>query len=264
MSDELKDIVMSRIRKDVMLGTLAKGTRYDNRSFEEFRPIRVQKGALKSAEGSALACIGNTKVLASVKFDIATPFSDRPREGVLISNAELLCLASPSFESGPPDENSIEFARIVDRAVRSAECVDLKSFFVSEGKVVSLFLDLYVLDHAGNFIDAGTLAATAALLDAKMPKIEDGKIIRGEYTGPLNPRELPISTTMVKVGGNWLVDPSREEELVQDCRITISTTEKHVCTIQKGKGSLTKQELFDCMDMSFKRGSEIRSMLLQG
>jgi exosome complex component RRP42 len=262
MGDELKDIVMSQIRKDVMLATLAKGTRYDGRDFGSFRKVEVQKGVLDSAEGSALACIGGTKVLASVKFDIVTPFSDRPKEGVLISNAELLPTASPSFETGPPDENSIEFARIVDRAVRSAECVNLKSFFVEEGKVISLFLDLYVLDHSGNFIDAGTLAASAALANAKMPKIENAKMIRGEYSGPLNARPLPVSVTMVKVGGKWLVDPSREEELVQDCRITIATTDEHVCAIQKGKGSLSRAELMDNIDIAFKRGSELRSIVL--
>jgi len=261
MGQEFKDIVMSRIKREVMLTTLAKGTRYDERAFDQFRKINIQKNVLKSADGSALASIGGTKVLASVKFDVATPFSDRPKEGVLITNAELLPTASPSFETGPPDENSVEFARIVDRAVRSAECVDLGSFFIEDGKVISLFLDLYVLDHAGNFIDAGTLAATAALTCAKFPKVENAKIIRGEYTGPLAPRALPISTTMCKVGNHWLVDPSRDEELVQDCRITIATTDKHVCTIQKGKGMLSKAELLDNIDIAFKRGNEIRSML---
>jgi exosome complex component RRP42 len=261
MSDELKDIVMSRIRKDVLMTTLAKGARYDGRPFDAFREIGIQKGALSSADGSALVSIGGSKVLASVKFDIMTPFSDRPTEGVLISNAELLPTASPSFEPGPPNENSIEFARIVDRAVRSAECVDLKSFFVTEGKVISLFLDLYVIDHAGNFIDAGTLAATAALTNAKMPKIEENKIIRGEYTGPLNPRALPISVTTAKVGNYWLVDPSRDEELAHDGRITIATTENHVCAIQKGKGSITKSELAENVEVAIRKGRELRAMV---
>ena len=261
MAQELKNIIMSQMRKDVLLGTLAKGTRYDNRAFDEFRTIEVQKNVLDTAEGSALVSIGPTKVLASVKFDIATPFPDRPREGVLISNAELLCTASPSFESGPPDENSIEFARIVDRAVRSAECVDLKSFFVAEGKVISLFLDLYVLDHGGNFIDAGTLAASAALSCAKMPKVEDNKIIRGEYTGMLNPNALPVSTTFVKIGNHWLLDPTRDEELSMDTIITVATTGSHVCTIQKGKGSLTKEELMNNVDISFSKWKEVIAML---
>lgn len=258
---DTKDIVMSNMRKSVLLNTLAKGKRYDGRSFDQFRPISVQKGVIKTAEGSALAFIGGTKVLASVKFDVATPFPDRLEEGVMITNAELLCSASPTFESGPPDENSIEFARVVDRAVRSAECVDTKSFFIEEGKVLALFLDLYVLDHTGNYTDAGTLAAAAALVDAKMPKVEGGKIVRGEYTGPLNPRAIPISTTLVKIGNNWLLDPSRDEESVHETRITIATTEEHVCAMQKGKGSLSKSELLDNIDISFKRGKELRDMV---
>ena len=258
---DTKEIILSQMRRDVLLGTLSKGSRYDGRGFDELRRIDVQKGVIKTAEGSALASIGGTKVLAAVKFDIATPFPDRPNEGVLISNAELLPTASPTFETGPPDENSIEFARTVDRAVRSAECVDVKSFFISEGKVLALFLDLYVLDHTGNYTDAGTMAATAALLDAKLPKIEGGKIVRGEYSGPLNPTALPISNTFVKIGSHWLLDPSREEEMVEESRITIATTQEHVCAIQKGRGSLTKAELMENVDIAFKRGNDIRDML---
>lgn len=258
---EAKDVVLSQMRRDVLLSTLSKGVRYDGRAFDQFRNINVQKGVIKTAEGSALAEIGGTKVLAAAKFDVATPFSDRPEEGVMMTNAELLCSASPSFESGPPDENSIEFARVVDRALRSAECVDVKSFFIEEGKVLALFVDLYVLDHTGNYIDAGTLAATAALLDAKIPKIEDAKIIRGEYSGPLNPKALPVSATSVKIGGHWLLDPSRDEELAHESRITIATTADHVCAMQKGKGSMNKAELLENIDIAFKRGNEIRDLL---
>ena len=221
----------------------------------------MQYGVLDSAEGSALASIGETQVLVSCKFDIVKPFSDRPREGVLVTNGELLPLASPLFEPGPPDENSIELARVVDRAIRSSECIDLKSFYVEEEKVLGIYLDIYVLNYAGNYIDAATLAATAALVDAKRPKTEGGKIMRGDYIGPLNPTALPVSTTMIKVGDTWLVDPSREEERVKETVLTIATTENHVCAVQKGKGSLTKEEFLSAIDIAFKRGNDIRNIL---
>lgn len=262
MSDT-KDKILSKMRRDVLASSLSKGTRFDGRAFDEWRNVKIQKGVITTSEGSALAEIGGTKVLASLKFDVATPFPDRPKEGVFISNAELLCSASPNFESGPPGEESIEFARVVDRAIRSAEIVDVKNFFIEEGKVLALYLDLYVLDHTGNFTDAGTLAATAALQDCKVPKIENGKIIRGDYTGPLNPKDLPVSTTFVKIGDSWLLDPSKDEERAYDSRITISTTKDHVCAMQKGKGSLNKNELMDLIDQSFKKGNELRDILLR-
>lgn len=263
MGEEVRDMIMSSIRRDVLSNTLSRGTRFDGRAFDEYRSIEVQKGVLKSAEGSALARIGDTQVLVSAKFDVVKPFADRPKEGVLTTNAELLPLASPTFEPGPPNEYCVELARVVDRAVRSAECIPLQSFFLEEEKVLGIYLDIYVLNHAGNYTDAATLAATAALMDAKMPKIENGAIVRGEYTGMLNPPVLPVSTTMIKVGNYWLVDPSRDEERVTETALTVATTETHVCTMQKGKGALTKDELLSALDIAFKRGNDIRGILKQ-
>ncbi len=261
MGEETKDVIMASIRRDIMGNTLSKGIRFDGRKFDEYRPIEIQKGVIKTAEGSAVARIGGTQVLACVKFDVVKPFSDRPTEGVLVTNAELLPTASPGFEPGPPSAESIEMARVVDRAIRSAECIDLSSFFIEQDKVLGIYIDIYVMDHAGNYTDAATAAATAALTDAKFPKIENGAIVRGEYTGMLNPSKLPVTTTMVKVGQNWLVDPSRDEERVLETVLTIGTTEQHVCAMQKGRGALSKQELSDAMDIAFKRGDDIRKII---
>jgi exosome complex component RRP42 len=261
MGDEVKDVIMAQIRRDVLNNTLEKGIRFDGRKFDEYRPVSVQKGAITTAEGSAVAKIGQTTVLAAVKFDIVKPFQDRPTQGVMVSNAELLPTASPNFESGPPDEYSIEVARVVDRALRSAECIDLDSFYIDTDKVLGLYIDLYVMNHAGNYTDAATIAATAALLDTKIPKVENGKIIRGEYAKQLAPSKLPVTTTMIKVGASWLVDPTRDEERVMETVLTIGTTEGHVCAMQKGKGAIVKDELVDAMEIAFKRGDDIRKIL---
>ena len=260
MGEEI-DVAMKQVRKEVMEKILANGKRMDGRDVHSFREIKIQKGAISTAEGSAMAQIGETKVLAAVKFDVMTPFPDRPTEGVFITNAEHLPLASPLFEPGPPREDSIEMARTVDRAIRSAEIIDLNSFFIEEEKVLGLFVDLYVLNHAGNYTDTSTLAATAALMDTKMPKIENGAIVRGEYAGPLPLKDLPVSVTFGQIGKTWLVDPLIDEEKVLDTRITIATTENHVCAIQKAEGWLTKDELLGHIDVAFKNGSELRKIL---
>jgi exosome complex component RRP42 len=258
---DVKDSIMYHVRKDVMNSTLVKGTRFDGRDYEAFRPIEIQKSVIKTAEGSAIARVGETTTLVAVKFDVVKPFPDRPTEGVMMMNSELLPTASPEFEPGPPGENSIELARVVDRGLRSAEIVDVKTFFIEEDKVLGMFMDIYVLNNTGNMTDAASIAAAAALLDTKMPKIEEGAIVRGESAGPLNPRVLPISTTLAKVGDYWLVDPSRDEERVQETSISICTTEEHVCSMQKRNGSLSKQELLDNIDIAFKTGNDIRKLL---
>ncbi|MBS3067380.1 exosome complex protein Rrp42 [Candidatus Micrarchaeota archaeon] len=261
MSEEFKEIIMSHLRKDVLSNSLKKGERFDQRKFDEFRSIEIQKSVIKNAEGSAFVKLGNTQVLVGVKFDVVTPYSDRPNEGTMVTNAELLPLASSTFEPGPPDENSVELARVVDRGIRSAECIDVKSLFIEEGKVLSVYIDLYVLDHSGNFIDASSIAAIAALTDTKVPKVEDGKIIRKEHKGKLDLKALPVTVTSIRVDDFWLVDPTIEEELAMDSRLTIATTGTHVAAVQKGKGSLTKKEFLDNLDIAFKRGNDIRKLL---
>ncbi len=258
---EVKDTIMSHVRRDVMKKTLETGKRYDGRAFDEFRPVEIQKSVIKTAEGSAVARIGDTMALVAVKFDVVKPFPDRPKMGVMMMNSELLPTASPSFETGPPSEVSIELARVVDRGLRSAEIVDLDAFYIEEDKVLGMFLDIYALNHSGNLTDAAALAASAALVDTKLPKIEDGKIIRKEYTGPLNPKALPVATTMSKIDEYWVVDPNRDEERVEETSITISTTENHVCSMQKREGSLTQEELLSNIDIAFKTGNDIRKLL---
>ncbi len=261
MGEEVRDIIMSHIRRDVMGNTLSKGIRFDGRGFSDMRPVTIQRGVITTAEGSAIATIGDTTVLVANKFDVLKPFADRPKEGVLMTNAELLPSASARFEPGPPDENSIEMARVVDRAVRSAECVDVKSFFIEDDKVLGLYMDIYVMNDAGNYTDAASIAAAAALMDTRIPKVENAKIVRGEYEKSLNPQVLPVTTTMIKVGNSWLVDPSREEERVLETKMTIGTTEEHVCAMQKSKGALSRDELLELIDIAFKTGNDIRELL---
>ncbi|MDO8554040.1 MAG: exosome complex protein Rrp42 [Candidatus Micrarchaeota archaeon] len=261
MGEEFKDIVLHQMRKDMMVKTFKTGQRFDGRKFDELRPLEIQKGNIHTAEASSLVKLGLTQVLVGIKFDVLTPFADRPDEGVIMSNAELSPVASPTFETGPPDENSIELARVVDRGIRSAECINLKSLFIEEGKVLAVFIDIYALNHAGNLVDAASIAAIAALTDAKMPKVENGKIVRGEFTGKLPLSSLPVAVTSIKCSDYWLVDPSLEEEYVKESKITIATTDKHVCAIQKGKGTMTRKELDNAIEIAFKRGDDIRNVL---
>jgi len=262
MAEDIKDMIMHDIRRDVLLEVLKTKKRMDGRGFFDYRDIDVQFDVIQTAEGSALARIGTTQILCGLKVDILSPFPDRPDEGVLITNAEFPPLASPTFEAGPPDENCIELARVVDRGIRSAECVNLKELFLEEGKVLGLFLDIYVLDHGGNMTDAAALAALGALKNARIPKYEDGKLIRDEVSKRISLSSYPISTSFVKVGDYVLIDPTFEENLASDAKITITTTEKHICAVQKGHGTFSQQQLDMLIEMSFKKGKELRKHIM--
>jgi exosome complex RNA-binding protein Rrp42 (RNase PH superfamily) len=48
---------------------------------------------------------------------------------------------------------------------------------------------------------------------------------------------------------------------VRECVLTVGTTENHVCSMQKGEGSLSKEELLDNIDVAFKSGNTLRDIL---
>ena len=84
-----------------------KGKRIDGRAFDAYRSVLLEPGIISNAEGSCLAKLGETQVIVGIKMEIGTPFSDTPDEGVLMCGAELVPLASPEFEGGPPGEAAI-------------------------------------------------------------------------------------------------------------------------------------------------------------
>jgi exosome complex component RRP42 len=225
----------------------------------------VQQGILQNAEGSSLVSIGKSQVMVGIKFDVATPFPDRPTEGVLSTSADLLPLASHLFETGPPGDEAIELARVVDRGIRSANIVDLNSFFIEEDKVLAVYVDIYVLDHDGNLFDASSLASMSALLSARMPKIEEGKIVRGEFVGRLPLKDKVVTCTFGKLGDRVFLDPSLDEEKGMDCRLTFATTPTHVCAGQKGGwGAFSGKDLLELADVSLRKGAELRALLPDG
>jgi exosome complex component RRP42 len=258
--------VITKVKQRQISQLIAKGTRIDGRGLTDYREIKIEQGIIERAEGSARVLLGKTEVLAGIKIEVGEPFPDTPNEGVLTVNAELVPLASPGFEPGPPDENSIEIARIVDRGIRESKMIDTEKLVIEPGKkVFVVFVDVYVLNHDGNLIDASTLAAVAALLSTKMPnyEIEDGEVkIKPGYT-QLPVKKHPIEVTIARVGDKLIIDPGLEEEQVMDARITVSVDDDgNICAIQKGKsGYFTSEQVIEAAKMAKDKAEGIRKKL---
>ncbi|MFI5413719.1 MAG: RNA-binding protein, partial [Candidatus Lutacidiplasmatales archaeon] len=166
MSEE----VSAEILTTHILDLAAEGKRLDGRGADDYRKVTVEPGFVTSADGSALVRIGETAVLAGVKLEPGKPFPDTPNAGVLTTNAELIPLSNAIFEPGPPQPGAIEVSRVVDRAIRAAETIDLTRLCVTPGeKTWVCYVDIHVLDHSGNLIDAALLAALGALTHSTVP-----------------------------------------------------------------------------------------------
>jgi exosome complex component RRP42 len=258
-----EDIVWE-VKSDYIRHLAENKKRIDERKLDEYRKIEVTPGYVTKHSGSALVKLGGTQVLVGVSFEMGEPYPDTPDAGVLITNSELVPLADPSFESGPPREGSIELSRVVDRGIRESKAMDFGKLCIEPGeKVWLVFLDLHVLDYDGNLFDASELASTAALLNAELPKYEDGKVIRDEGSGKKLPiTKKPVECTFAKIGNTVMLDPCLEEEKSLDARITFATVEDGLCAIQKGgNGPFTEKEISEAMDLAFKRGKDLRKLL---
>jgi exosome complex component RRP42 len=252
--------IMSEIKKDHIHKLLAKGKRVDGRAWDEFRPISIQTNYSETAEGSARVKLGNTDVLVGVKMTTGTPFEDTPNKGVLSTNAELIPLASPTFEAGPPDEHSIELARVVDRGIRESQMIDLEALCLEPKKEVwMVFTDIYVLDYDGNLFDAAFLGAMAALRSTIVPAQSHEK--GDDYALPI--RHFPISVTAVQIENSILVDPTLDEEKVAAARLTVTTDENgDLRAMQKGgQGALTLDQIYKVIETSQRLGADLRKIV---
>jgi exosome complex component RRP42 len=251
------------IEEKYALELIEKGKRIDGRRFDEFRKIEIEQGIIKKAEGSARVKLGETEVIAGVKMDFGTPFPDTPEEGTLVVNAEFTPLASPEFDIGPPGEDAIELARVVDRGIRESKCIELNKLCIQPGeKVWCVFIDIHMINDKGNLLDASALAAIAALLNTKIPKVENEKIIRGEFEKNLPVVFKPINISVCKVGDKFLLDPTIEEEKILDSKLSISVRDDDkICSLQKQLKELDFDDILKMIDIAVKKSKEIRKML---
>ncbi len=250
--------VVPSLKREAFLSLYKKNSRIDDRDLVTPRKIEIETGVIERAEGSALVKLGNTKVLAGVKIDVGTPFRDTPNQGVLTVHAEFVPLASPIFEPGPPDENAVELARVIDRSLREVGAVDLESLVIREGeKVWIVWVDLYIIDHDGNLFDASMLASMAALKTAMIPDYEEYEtgeieVLRGTKAQPLKINHTVVTVTTAKIGNYIIVDPNLDEEAISDSRIVVAVDEQsRIAGLQKtGEAGYTREELDRVLNIS--------------
>lgn len=236
---------------DTLKRYYTKGVHFDGRALGDVRSVVIERGVSKNAEGSARVTLGGTLVYAGVKMQTEKPYPDTPDRGNLMVNAELTPMASPDFESGPPSDWAIEISRLVDRTIREGEALDLKSLCITPAEQVwSVIIDIVPINDDGNLLDAASLAAIAALMDARMPGLKDGVVDYKTHTDPLALSSNPILVTAYKIGDHIVTDPGYEEERGVQARLSIGFQDDGLlCALQKGgDGGLTPEEIAESLE----------------
>lgn len=252
--------ILSEIKKGHIENALKTGSRADGRKLDQLRELRIETNYIPRAQGSAFVNLGKTKVVIGIKVESGEPFPDTPNQGVMTTNVEMLPMAFPTFEPGPPNEESIEVARVVDRGIRESKMIDLQKLCIEPGKkVMIVFIDIDVIDYDGNLIDACSLGAVAALHSAYYKVDENSKEEKLPVTS------MPISVTISKIGEELVCDPDLEEEQMASARLTVALNENgNLCAMQKGNfGSFTIDEVKKAIAMSEVAGNMTRAYIKQ-
>ncbi len=205
------------------------GVRLDGRKFDELRPVRIEAGVLRRADGSAYIEWGGNKVLAAVY----GPREAHPRHIQDPARALVQCRYnmapfSVSDRKRPgPDRRSVEISKVISEAFSA---VVFKEQFPRTS--VDIFIEVLQAD-AGTRC-AGLTAASVALADAGVPM-----------------RDLVAACASGKIGGVVCLDLNKEEDNFgdADCPMAVVHGTGEIVLLQMD-GHLTYDEFQKAMDLS--------------
>jgi len=253
----------SNITGERIIKYLEEGKRFDGRVPLQFRDLEIRKNISNKAEGSVAVKLGKTEVFVGVKMGVSEPYSDSPNRGNLMVTAEMTPLSSPRFETGPPRFDAIELGRVTDRGLRESGFIELEKLCIKKGeKVWTVFVDVYSINDDGNLMDAATIGAIAALKLAKIPKYDEKneKVLYEEPSEkelPLTDK-IPVAISVHKLKDFFIIDPTREEEDLSECRVTISSSKGTISSLQKSKSTpLEIEEMKKIFEIAEKSSREV-------
>lgn len=268
---------ISQSEQRFVISGIEQNMRNDGRSRLDYRQFNVETSVQSQTNGSARVKLGqHTDVLVGIKVEVGEVNSDFPDQGILQVHVECLPSASPEFEGRGAEELNATLAATLSNLIRNSFAIDWKSLCITPGRQCWIvYVDCLVLDSSGNLLDALAIAVKSALFNTKVPKIEVIELENGMTEievsddpsdfSKLNTSNVPISITMAKVGTKYIVDPSFQEELCMESRITIAINSKgNICSIQKGGGAasgINPSELNKMLQVARKIGMSLLERL---
>ncbi|XP_027030351.1 exosome complex component RRP45 [Tachysurus fulvidraco] len=265
----MRETPLSNCERDFLLKSIQEKKRLDGRQTYDYRNIKVTFG---TDYGCCTVILGKTRVLAQVSCELVPPKDSRPTEGIMFFNLELSPMASPGFQSNRQSELLVTLNRQLERCLRNSRCIDMESLCVISGeKVWQIRVDVHILNHDGNLMDAASVAAISALCHFKRPEVaiqgRDVTVFGPEERDPipLSVYHMPIcvSFAFFQQGSYLLVDPCEKEELVMDGLLVLAMNKhREICSIQSSGGiMLLKDQVLRCSKIASVKVSEITELI---
>lgn len=261
---------------------LQESIRPDARPLGKARDTSVALGAVASADGSALAKIGCTTMLAAIKMEVMTPTTESADEGCIAIDFHMPPICSPLVRPGRPAEAAPVISKQLSDTILSSGMINLKELSLVSGKAAWMaYLDIYCLDADGALFDAALLSAVAAFSHLQIPVVslnDDGRVVvvSDEDGGklekePVNKEKrklklssIPFSLTCVLHKNYILADPTAEEESVMETILTVVLDSSfQLVSLYKPGGPVLAQTsvIQDCVALTRQRLKELQKIL---
>lgn len=211
--------------------------------------------------------------MARVSAEVTVPFSDRPFDGIFTIASELSPMIAPSFEVNRPTETEVLLSRLLEKTVRRSGALDTESLCLVAGKKCwSIRVDLHVLSHDGNLIDASCFAVVAALRHFRKPDTTmDGETLT-IYTPaerepvPLSWLHSPFCVTFSffgEEGETVLLDATWLEEQMRISSCTFSLNRHgEICQVSKlGGEAIDAGQFVLCAQVALGKSKELTDVV---
>ena len=185
--------------------------RPDGRQYEALRPVKIETGVSKFAEGSARVSFGDTQVLCLATVQESVPrFLEGKDQGWITAEYAMLPRSTPERSqreslAGRPGGRTFEIQRLVGRALRSA--IDLKALGSR-----SVIIDCEVIQADGGTRTAAITGGYVALSHA----------LRHFTPKPVRKNVAAVSAGFVR--GELLLDLAYAEDSIADADVNVVAT----------------------------------------
>jgi exosome complex component RRP41 len=222
--------------KEEEIELIKDGKRLDGRGFEELRPIKIEVGVLKRADGSCYFEIGNNKALAAVygPREMHPRHLQNAKTAVITYRYNMAPFSVDDRKRPGPDRRSVEISKVSREAL---DPVILKEYYPKTA------IDVYVelLQSDAGTRTAGINAASVALAAAGIPM-----------------RDLVSSVAVGKIDGEVVLDLNAVEDNHGEADMPVAMVARtDTITMLQMDGRFTKDEFERGLKLATKACREI-------
>ncbi len=213
-----------------------KGIRNDGRKFDELRPIKIEAGVLKRADGSAYLEWGENKVMAAVygPREMHPRHAQDPSRAVVQARYNMAAFSVPDRKRPGPDRRSVEISKLMSEALEEI-------IFVEQFPRASIDIFVEVLEASAGTRCAALTAASVALADAGIPM-----------------SDMIASCAAGKIGGQVVLDLGKKEDNFGEADVPMGMVPSSgKITLLQMDGNLTLEEYKQAMELSMNACKKI-------